>query len=114
MNDPLLALLDPYLDEIADRLAAKLRGADGNMVDQSRSALGPRRHIEAVKRRMAAGDLANAQRSPNGRKYLLSLGAYREELQKRSLAKPIAKADGRTVQQEAKEETLAFLRGIRQ
>lgn len=114
MNDALRDLLMPYMREFAHEVAAILRGADGDMVDQSKSALGPRRHIEAVKRRMAAGDLANAQRSPNGRKYLLSPGAYREELQRRSLAKPIAKADGRTVQKEAKEETLAFLRGIRQ
>lgn len=112
MNDALRDLLMPYLREFAHEVAAILRGADGDMIDQTHSILGPRRHIAAVKRRLRAGDLANAAHVD--RRYLLSPGAYREELQKRSLAKPIAKADGRTVQQEAKEETLAFLRGIRQ
>ena len=81
--------LDQLLDELADRLAPRLAerlrgGAASDLVDQSSSPLGNRRHIQAVRRRMAAGELGA---SKVGRRYLLNREALSEELQ-RSGVKP--------------------------
>ena len=63
-------------EELDDRL---------DWVDQSRSPLGPRRHIAATRRRLSDGAEAAGQ---SGRKYLLSPAALAEELG-RSTNKPI-------------------------
>ena len=62
------------------RELASLRSAERrDWLDQSTSPLGSRRHIQAVRRRLAAG-LDGAGQS--GRRYLLSAEALRDELRR--------------------------------
>jgi hypothetical protein len=60
----------------AVRLALASAGQDG-LVDQRRTPLGPRRHADAVKRRLARGEPGA---SKVGRRYLLTPDALQEEL----------------------------------
>lgn len=76
-EDAVMGLLDALAETVAERVAEKLRGTCNDMVDQSTSRLGPRRHIAAVRRRLAAG-LPGAARM--GRTFLLSQEALREEM----------------------------------
>jgi hypothetical protein len=73
--------LDPEdVAAIARAVVAELRaGATNGMVDQAGSALGRRRHIAAVRRRVAAGD---AGAVVLGRNYLLSQEAHAEEIRR--------------------------------
>lgn len=77
VNTALLDAFEPYLDAIADRLAARLTAGRARMINQHDSELGPRRHRDAVKRRIA-NDEGGAGRA--GRNYLLTKEAVREEL----------------------------------
>lgn len=61
---------------VVDELRA---GEHAGMVDQSGSSLGRRRHIEAVRRRVAAAEPGAVQL---GRRYLLSSEAHEDELRK--------------------------------
>jgi hypothetical protein len=72
-----LPFLEELADLMADRVVARLSADLPGWVDQAGSPLGPRRHIEAVRRRVARG-LGGA--SVVGRRYLLSPEAMAEEL----------------------------------
>jgi hypothetical protein len=61
----------------ADRIAAEERADRREWVDQAASPLGRRRHVAAVRRRVAAGDAAAAL---VGRRALLSAQALSAEL----------------------------------
>jgi hypothetical protein len=77
VNIAVLQAIEPYLDELADRIAERMHAARGRMVNQHDSELGPRRHRDAVKRRMANGEGGAGHA---GRNYLLTRAAIREEL----------------------------------
>jgi hypothetical protein len=79
VNSAVLEAFEPYMNAIADRIAARLLKGREPMVSQSQSELGPRRHRLAVKRRMQNGE-GGAGISPDGRRYLLTPEAVREEL----------------------------------
>jgi hypothetical protein len=107
--------LEAFLDEIADRLAARvvsrLREGEPGMVDQSASPLGGRRHCAAAKRRMARGEPGAAK---VGRRYLLSPEALSEELGRVSRGSGALEGKGVTssVADELRRE-LALVRGGR-
>ena len=68
-----------------NRIEARLAKTDGeDMVDQSRSDLGPRVHCEVARRLIAAGDQRAVRRS---RKYLMTRSAIAEALAERALPK---------------------------
>lgn len=74
-----LSLAD-FLDALADRVADRIAERDESLVDQrDRRGLMGRRHIEAVKRRMSAGEPGAYVR---GRDYLLTPAAVRDELER--------------------------------
>jgi hypothetical protein len=77
VNSAVLQAFAPYLDEIADRLAARLEQRRAREVSQKDSPLGPRRHRAAVNRR-----LANKEGGAGkvGRNHYLTPEAVREEL----------------------------------
>jgi hypothetical protein len=77
----LIAISPEELETIIARAVRRALHAatDGEMIPQGRSPLGPRRHCEAVKRRLAAGQPGAAK---VGRRYLLSEAALEEELQR--------------------------------
>jgi len=77
VNSAVLQAFEPYIDALAERLAAVLERRRGRMINQYDSELGNRRHRDAVKRRMANGE-GGAGKS--GRNYLLTREAMREEL----------------------------------
>jgi hypothetical protein len=77
VNGALLNVIEPYIDVLADKIAVRLEGRRGRMINQHESELGPRRHREAVKRRIERGE-GGAGRA--GRNYLLTREAVREEL----------------------------------
>lgn len=83
-----MTALDGILDELAERLAARvaerLRASEPNMVGQSGSPLGARRHCAAVKRRLARGEPGAAIL---GRRHLLTAEALGEELRRASARK---------------------------
>ncbi len=56
-------LLDRVADRVADRVFQKLQGTGSDYVDQAASALGPRRHISAIR----SGKLQGAK---IGRQYI--------------------------------------------
>jgi hypothetical protein len=60
-----------------DAIATEHRADLHSWIDQQHSALGPRRHVSAVRRRVAAGDKGAAL---VGRKALLSPDSLAEEL----------------------------------
>jgi hypothetical protein len=76
------AAFEALLDEFAERVAAKVSerlscGSLPGAIEQARSPLGRRRHIAAVRRRVAAGQPGAAI---VGRRHLLSAEALTEEL----------------------------------
>ncbi len=72
------AILDELADSIADKVLDRLRGGGHGWHDQSASPLGRRRHIAAVRRRVAAGAGGAAIVD---RAHLLSREALAEELE---------------------------------
>lgn len=81
MNSAVLDAFEPYIDALADKLWDRFEQRRGRMVNQHDSELGPRKHREAVKRRLENNE-GGAGISPNGRNYLLTREAIREELAK--------------------------------
>lgn len=79
MNSAVLDAIEPYIDALADKLWDRFEQRRGRMVNQHDSELGPRKHREAVKRRLENNE-GGAGISPNGRNYLLTREAIREEL----------------------------------
>lgn len=77
VNTAVLDAIEPYLEALADRIAERLTRSRDRMINQHDSELGPRRHREAVKRR-----IANSEGGAGhvGRNYLLTKEAIREEL----------------------------------
>lgn len=93
MADP--RVLDALLDELADAVARRVldglrAGADPQWVDQHRSALGPRRHAAAVRRRVGAGEAGAAI---VGRRLLLTPAALAEELKPKRRARKATPAE---------------------
>jgi hypothetical protein len=75
---PLELILSELAREVARAVVAELRaGETPGMIDQSASPLGRRRHIQAVRRRVAAGE---AGAVVVGRRHLLSREAVDAEL----------------------------------
>jgi hypothetical protein len=88
-----------FFEKIREIVASELRGEDPSWVDQAHSALTPRIHIAAAKRRLAEASAQGV--SPRflgvdvrGRRYLLSQEAMAEEVGRRE-AKGVAKARAR-------------------
>jgi hypothetical protein len=81
----LIAISPEELESVIARAVRRALHAatDGEMIPQGRSPLGPRRHAEAVKRRLAAGQPGAAH---VGRKYLLSPDALNEEMSRTSVS----------------------------
>ena len=77
VNSAVLQAIEPYIDAIADRIAARMNASRDRMINQHDSELGARRHRDAVKRRLANAE-GGAGRS--GRNYLLTREAILEEL----------------------------------
>jgi hypothetical protein len=75
----MLEAFDSILDLLADRISRRMMAGRERMIHQRQSELGPRRHREAVKRRLANGE-GGAGISADGRKYLLTPAAVLEEL----------------------------------
>jgi hypothetical protein len=86
INSAVLQAIEPYLDAVADRLWARFQRGQEKMIDQAHSDLGPRKHRDAVKRRLANNE-GGAGISPNGRRFLLTPEALREELAGKRKAK---------------------------
>lgn len=80
------ALLDELAERIAARVFERLRQGEPGMVAQGESPLGPRRHCNAVKRRVARHQPGAAI---IGRRHLLSQEALREELAGTSSARAL-------------------------
>lgn len=76
-NSAVFGPFESYIDALADRLAERLEQRRGRMINQHESELGPRRHREAVKRRLDNGE---GGAGLAGRNYLLTVAAVREEL----------------------------------
>lgn len=76
--------------EECDAIARESAQDRREWVDQSESALGPRRHIAAARRRMRAGKEGAGQA---GRRYLLSPQALAEELGTTQEAQPTDHGD---------------------
>lgn len=76
MSAAALLSLEPLLDDLADRVAARILKAQTRMISQAKSELGPRKHREAVRRRIDEG-LDGA--AIVGRRFLLTPEALREE-----------------------------------
>jgi hypothetical protein len=93
VNSALLHALEPYLDDLADRISARLMKGRERMVSQAQSELGPRRHRAAVKRRIEQGQ-GGAAVSPDGRKFLLTPEAVREELARGPAPAPASAPSG--------------------
>lgn len=70
-------LLDPLCDVIAAKLAKRLERGRERLIAQGQSELGARQHRAAVQRRIANDEGGAFIR---GRKHLLTLEAYHEEL----------------------------------
>lgn len=82
------ALLDEFASKIGRVVARELRGEDPRLVDQALSPLGRRRHINAVRRRLAEGKLGA---SIVGRRFLLAQEALAEELGRNTPPPPATK-----------------------
>lgn len=91
MNSAVLDAFEPYIDALADKLWDRFEQRRGRMVNQHDSELGPRKHREAVKRRLDNHE-GGAGISPNGRNYLLTREAIREELAKTPRRRPESSA----------------------
>lgn len=71
--------IEPLLNALADKIVARLAaGTRPDMLDQAGSPLGRRRHIAAVRARVARGDAGAAI---VGRRYLLTRDVLEAELQ---------------------------------
>ncbi len=77
MKAAIAAALDELADLIAERVWVRFQQGTPDMVDQSKSPLGSRRHCNAVKRRVGNGETGAAR---VGRRYLLTPDALAEEL----------------------------------
>ena len=77
VNTAVLEAFELFIDAVADGVSERLERRRGRMINQHESELGPRRHREAVKRRLENGE-GGAGRA--GRNYLLTKEAIREEL----------------------------------
>lgn len=91
VNSAVLDAFEPFIEALADRIAARMQAGRERMVSQHESELGPRRHRDAVKRRLANGE-GGAGRA--GRNYLLTPEAVREELAGAAARKPPQAAAG--------------------
>lgn len=105
--------IDALLDELADRIAARLderqRAGRPGWVSQAKSPLGSRRHCRAVNRRLEAGESgAHAV----GRQRLLSPEALGEELARASKHEVLPSTEPGNVRAELEHE-LRLLRGGR-
>lgn len=78
-DSTLAALLEPLCDVLADKLATRLERGQARLISQSRSELGARGHRAAVQRRI---DNDEGGAYIRGRKHLLTVEAYYEELQR--------------------------------
>lgn len=74
------AFWDQFADLVADKVLDRLRGGGHGWFDQSASPLGRRRHIAAVRARIASGAGGAAIID---RRHLLSREALSEELERR-------------------------------
>lgn len=75
---PIESLIAELVRQVAAAVVAELRSGDApGMVDQSASPLGRRRHMKAVRRRVAAGEPGAAH---VGRRFMLSREALDAEL----------------------------------
>jgi hypothetical protein len=70
---------EAFADMVAEKVEARLQQAQGKMIPQGQSDLGPRKHREAVKRRLANRE-GGAGITKNGRQFLLTREALQEEL----------------------------------
>ena len=84
------ALLEVLAERVAVRVVERLRAGEVGMIDQTRSPLGRRRHIAAVRRLVAAG---KAGAAVVGRRYLLSREALDAEVARLSKRPRKAHAD---------------------
>jgi len=90
--------LDPDdVAAIADAVVARMREHERGMVDQRRSSLGPRRHIQMVRRLYAAGDPGVAI---VGRRYLATPAVIESELLRIGKAPAEQDADLRALAEE--------------
>lgn len=105
-EDPIARGLEAFADLIAERVWLRFQQGTPGMLDQTRSPLGNRRHCNAVKRRVAAGEPGAAR---VGRRYLLTPDALAEELHR--LGKAPAPKSESTVDQLRRE--LGLLRAKR-
>jgi len=90
MTGQIVVITPEELELIVMRAVRKAlsAAADEGMVSQTGSPLGPRRHAEAVKRRIATGAPGAAK---VGRRYLLTQDALAEELS--GLSRPLASSN---------------------
>lgn len=83
-----LAPLAPLVELLADRIVDKwLERTDSRMIPQGVSPLGPRKHRDAVKRRVRNNE-GGAAITERGRKFLLTREALAEELRGRGKPEP--------------------------
>lgn len=85
MTPALIARVLRAAADECDRITEEASAELADWIDQSKSALGPRRHCCAVKRRVALGDGSAAI---VGRRHLLSQAAFNEELARPAEKKP--------------------------
>ena len=76
-EDVIAEALDAVADLVAERVWLRFQQGTPDMVDQSKSPLGRRRHCNAVKRRIGNGEPGAAR---VGRRYLLTPDALTDEL----------------------------------
>lgn len=92
--------------EEAERIDAEHRAEKREWTDQGRSPLGRRRHVAAVRRRVAAGDAGAAM---VGRRALLSANALAEELA--TLSRGPRKVETETSGPDALRQRLGLVEG---
>lgn len=109
VNADLSGVLETIADLVAAKVVRLLRDGDVGMVDQHGSPLGNRRHISAVRRRLASGEGGAAK---VGRRYLLSTEALSNELTAKSKSKPKTAKPG-TAMSEKLERELRLVGGER-
>lgn len=78
----ILEQIQAQLNRIEARLAKCTEAPVGDMVDQRRSPLGPRKHCAAVRRMAAEGDTRAYKR---GKLYMMSREALLEEMARESI-----------------------------
>lgn len=97
-----------------DRIVrAEVRGCDPRWIEQAFSALGPRKHIEAVRRRFAEAEAAGKNPVELGaamrgkRTYLLTPESIAEELARQDVPKRRAVANDTDAEEQAYAEFMA-------